>query len=441
MKKWLRFFCFSFFSDKSSKEGAKRGYANFLLGLILALAFLWVGYIGADLLPLGMRYNNSPDFKETTHAVFANADVNKRIDAEIKDGTLLAKKQGGEYTNSLLVNTFENETDRQNYSANGYNVVVDLHPADTLAEIEAYCISNDGKNLVISYEEYLSLSTVARLNFDFKLRYTGRALELSDEMVENYRVYIEGLGRESEVKANSLASELAENKITKTEYDRAIYELYFVNYYPEITSYESTSKVPLLRNYYYHQYISQGIENYLFIFDDYMTASFNTKGGMDVSFYGFYDDMDDGVLVLDGATDAEAEASVDDFMKRSIKSVAPLTLYAYAVNIFTLIPFIALMPLVVTLLAYSILKLRGIESIKSFGAMFKILGSYVWFSAVVSALLTVFFGFFVKPEIISTLPMVLFFVTLVIRSVIFAVRESQSYLKQLEEKETVLTEA
>ena len=45
-----------------------------------------------------------------------------------------------------------------------------ITPADTFAEIEAYCVSNDGKNTVISYEDYLTLSEVARLNFDFKIR-------------------------------------------------------------------------------------------------------------------------------------------------------------------------------------------------------------------------------------------------------------------------------
>ena len=214
-----------------------------------------------------------------------------------------------------------------------------------------------------------------------------------------------------------------------------------MNYYPEITSYESLSKVPLLRNYYYHEYIIQGVKNYLFIFDDYMTASFNTNGGIEVSFYGFYNEMEDGPLVAKNATAVEADKSVDEFMKNSISSIAPLTLYAHAMNIFSLIPFITLMPLVVTLLAYSVLKLWGIESIASFGALFKILGSYTWFSGVISAVLTVIIAFFVKQNVVSALPLVLFFLTLTVRSIIFAIIEARSYIKKSEEKETVLTEA
>ena len=440
MRNWLRFFFCSFFSDKISKDGSKRGYTTFFVGLILAFAFLWAGYVGGDILPLGVRYGNSPDFMATMHTVFSNADANQRLNAEIKDGSLLVKKPDGEYSKDLLVNTFENESDREIYSKNGYNVVVDLHPADTPAEFEIRFVSNNGKDLTLTYEEYNLLNAVEKLYFDLELTYTGKALELNDETVEAYRTTLEGLNSEIKPEIDSWAKDLASNKITRSEYNRAIYELYFANYYPDITAYESSSKIPLLRNYYYHQYIGRGAENYVFIFDDYMTASFETKGGTEVSFYGFYDDMADGAIVASGASPSEANRAVDDFVKQSILSVAPLTLYAYAMNVFTLIPFFSLIPLVVVLLAYSILKLMGVESIKTFGTAFKILGSYVWFSAFISAVTTVVAAFFVPSNIVTALPPVIFFIVLAIRSIIFAVREARAYMKQLEQQ-TVLTEA
>ena len=70
-----------------------------------------------------------------------------------------------------------------------------------------------------------------------------------------------------------------------------------------------------LFSYYYYQYISQGVKNYVFIFDDYMTASFETKDGTAVSFYGFYDGMKDGALVESGVSQSEADRAVDDFVK------------------------------------------------------------------------------------------------------------------------------
>ena len=434
MKKWIKFFSLGFFSHKLSKESTKRGYGNFLLGLLLSLIFLWVSFVGGDMLPFAAHYKNSPDFVATAHSVFANSDVNKRIEAEIENGALKFRKHGGEYAEAILVNTFENEVDKQNYSVNGYNVIVDTRPADTLAEIEAYCVSNDDQNLIISYEEYLTLSTVARLNFDFKLKYTGNALELNDEMIESYRAYVDGLSSENKTTTESLSNDLAQNKITKNEYNKAIYELYFTSYYPEITQYESESKVPLLRNYYYHQYITQGIKNYLFIFDDYMAGSFETKQGIEISFYGFYSDFENGALISEGASQDEANKTVDSFIKKAYAAILPLSLYAYAMNVFAFIPFIALMPMVVTLLAYSIIKLRGVESISSLGAMFKIVGSFLWISSVITILLNVILAFFVPRNMMTVLPLVLFFIILLIRTIVFVVKEAKSYMKQLKQE-------
>ncbi len=439
MKKWFKFISFSFFSHNTSKEGIRRGYTNVFLGFVLALVFLWAALVGAEMLPLGVHYNNSPDFVATAHAVFANADAHKRIDAKIEEGVIKAKKHGGEYSEGLLVNTFENDADKQNYSVNGYNIVVDTRPANTLAEFEAYCVSNDGNNTVISYEDYLTLSDVAKLNFDFKLRYTGNALELTDETVGGYLEYVNGLGDENKGVTEKLANELAGAEITKAEYNRQIYELYFKNYYPEITAYESASAVPLLRNYYYHQYVNDNSKNYLFVFDDYMTGSFETAGGIDVSFNSFYSNLENGSLVSEGATQDEANASVDRFIKKSFGATLPLNLYVHAVNVFSLAPFIALMLMVATLLTYSILKLRNIESINSLGSMFKIVGSFVWLSGVISAVLTVTMSFFVSRSMINVLPLVLFFATLMVRSVIFTIKESKLFSKQLEQQKAEQT--
>ncbi len=440
MKKWIKFFSFGFFSHKLSREGAKRGYANFFLSLILALAFLWAGFIGSDMLPFSAHYNNSPDFRETARSAFANPELSKRIDAEIENGILKVKNYSGEYTEELFINTFEDEIDKQNYSVNGYDLVVDTRPADTLAEIEAYCVSNDGKSTVISYEDYLTLSEIARLNFDFKIRYTGNALVLNDELVTGYRAYVDELSDENKLATEKLTNDLAENRINENEYNRAIYELYFTNYYPAISDYEATSKVPLLRNYYYHQYIKEGKDKYLLIFDDYLAGSFEAKGGIELSFYGFYSDMENGALITDGATQDEANALADEFIKDSFKAIGSLNAYAYAINIFSLIPFIALMPMVVTLLAYSILKLRGVDSIASLGGAFKIVGSFIWASAVIAALLSVAIAFFVPRNIVSVLPLITFFIVLAIRSIIFVVNEAKLYNKQLEQEKSERTE-
>ena len=434
MKKWFKFLSLSFFSHSISKESLKRGYTNVFFAFVLVLAFLWAGFVGGDMLPFGMHYKHSDDFRSTAYSVFLNDDEDKRIEFEIEKGALKAKKHGSEYTEALFVNTFENENDKQSYSVNGYNIVIDTRPADALAEVEAYCVSNDGNNTVISYEDYLTLSDIARLNFDFKLRYTGNELAFDEKAIENYKIYIDSLNDENSAKATNLSKRLQENEIDNYEYNKEIYKLYFTNYYPNITEYESTSEVPLLRNYYYHEYLSKGSEKYLFVFDDYMTGAFQTESGVDVTFYGFYSGLENGVIVSDNANVSDCHDEIDTFIKESYKATADLNMYAYAMNIFSLIPFVALMLLTVTLLAYSLSRLRGVDSIASFGSMLKIVGSFSWFCGFISAIFTVIAAFFVQQNIISALPLVIFFAALAVRSLVFTVKENQLHVIKSEQQ-------
>ena len=170
------------------------------------------------------------------------------------------------------------------------------------------------------------------------------------------------------------------------------------------------------------------------LFNDYIAGSFETKSGIDISFYGFFSDFADGTLNGDITDQEMAEKAADKFIKASYKAVAPLSLYANAMNVFSLIPYISLMPMVVALLAYSILKLLGIDSQRSLGEMFKIVGSYVWFSAAVASILTLLASFFVQPNLLAVLPLLFLFVTLAIRSVIYAVNEANLYKQQLEQQ-------
>ena len=137
MKKWIKFFFLSFFSHETSKTAPKRGYTNIFFAFLLALVFLFSGFVGGEMLPFGLHYATSPDFAATAHSVLANADADKRIAVEILNGDLKVRGQGGEYTESLLINTFESAEDKQTYSVNGVEVVVDSRPANALAEIEA----------------------------------------------------------------------------------------------------------------------------------------------------------------------------------------------------------------------------------------------------------------------------------------------------------------
>ena len=111
-------------------------------------------------------------------------------------------------------------------------------------------------------------------------------------------------------------------------------------------------------------------------------------------------------------------------------------MYSYAVNVVALIPFIALMPMVVSLLAYSILKLLGIDSIPFISSAFKIVGSYVWFSGAMATVVTLICSFFIRSGIITVLPLLVLFITMAARGIIFAITESKIYLKIQQTQQT-----
>ena len=425
MKKWLNYFFLGFFSHKTAKEGARRGFTNTFLGFVLALVLVWAGFVGGDMLPFGAHYSSSTDFRAAVHGVLASPDADKRITLTVKDGSLRAGRAGGDYASGVVVNTLDSAADAADYATGGYNIVIDTRPADTLAAVDAYCISNDGKQTRITYAEYLTLSEVARMNFDFKLTYTGDALVLDAETVAGYAAYLSTAGEDSRTEAERLAAELADGKITEGEYMRSVYELYFAEYYPSIKEYESSSAVPLLRNYYFHEYIDKGMSKYLFIFDDYIAGSFMTDGGLPVTFYGFFGGMEDGVAVGDGLGDSEAEKAADGFIKACFRANSLVILYAHVVNTASLVPFLALMLLVAALLSYSLMRLRGIGGITSLGAVLRIVGGFTWFSALVSAVLSVLSMFFLDRALLVALIPVIFFLVLTARSMLFVFKEAR----------------
>lgn len=437
MKNWLKFFFFSFFSNKRSKEGVKRGYTNLFLSLILALIYLCIGVIGADVLPFGSQYNNATSFKRMVRMAFCEPDSIYGIDILFEDGKIKATR-GGEFDNALIINTFTDQEQAKNYSNDGYKLVVDTRPADSLAEVEAYCVSTDSEKTVISYADYLTLNEVARKNFEFKLNYTGEELKLNDTLVEEFKAYLDGASAEVKSSISELSSKLEREEITKTQYDRGVYELYFSEYYPSISQYETASKVPLLRNYYFHELIGKGEDKFLMVFDDCMVGSFETDGKLDVFFYGFYSSFSNGKLI-EGYFPPEGQVrAVDDFIKNSFIETVDLSTYIYIMNTIRLVPIIALMVIVVAMLMHSILSLKGVGTSKTFGSSLKIVGIYLWWTGLISAILTVIISFMVERSVITVVAIVVFFITLLVRTAIFTIAEIRKKIQ--EEKELAVQE-
>ena len=255
---------------------------------------------------------------------------------------------------------------------------------------------------------------------DFKIRYTANELVLTDELTAVHEAYL------TEKKSESFAElQKKQTELSREEYQRQVYNLFIKEYY---TDFPSDQSAPLLRNYY-QTYVKDGAEKYLFIFDDSCVGAFETKGGMKVSFYGFYKNFADG-------TNFSTAENADGFIKNSFGATAPLSVYVYLMNIIRLLPFIVLMPIITALISYCVLRLIKSDTAKTFGGCIRILGSYLLVGSLLSALITFVCGYFVPRSSLLIAAILTLFLILLIRTVIFLSLEFVTVKKSVNNPET-----
>lgn len=417
MKSWLRFFGLSFFSDKIAKEAKHRGYGNFFLGLLLTLVFIFCGLLAANFLPFVTHYNNATDFKVFAQAAFEKLDVNVN-DSHVAYDT--------------VVNTFVNNDDADIYNANGYNLVVDTRPSTALDDFEAYCVYYDGSS-EITYEAYLALPDEEKINYIFNLRYTPNELVLTSELIAQYEQYLSTTDNDSIKEQYSNLQ--AKGSISQEDYNASVYALYLQAYYPEITKYVSAGSAPLLRNYYYVNYInSQEVCDYLLIFEEFLVGSFHTDGDLAVTFYGLYSAKHVGNV-------SASEAGV--FFKDAFYAAVPLYVNVYLMNMFRYLPVIALIPLALAFLAWIALRAMKSQWGMRYSTLLKAEGAYLAVSALLSALVLFVCGFLVSGNLLNELPLILLSAILLIRTVfllVYELRHGTKITSKSNSKDTAETE-
>lgn len=389
MKSWFKFFGLGFFSNKITKEARIRGVLNCVLGFVLALVFIFLGVLSANAVPFYSHYDNADDFKELVRGALAEGELSA-------DGGLLAAES--------VVNTFTSDSDAAMFARNGYNLVIDTRHVEALDDFIAYCeLRGTGER--ISYEEYRALSVDEQSRYDFKIEYTPEELVLTDSLIMDCEEYLSACdGEISETYAELL------NSKGNDGYEIAIYALYLKAYYPELIAYESDG-VPLLRSYYYINYVNRAnTSNSLFIFEEVVFGYFTTGRGVEVSFYGSYEKLLDGLLTADGA---------DEFIKSSFSSTVSDSAGVYLLNIFRFIPIIALIPVMLALIAKIALALFKDDKFKQYTTCLKIEFSFLFMGAIFAAIITFICGFFVSSATLNALPLIIFAAVLAVRTAVF----------------------
>lgn len=395
IKKWLKFFGLSFFSDNIAGQAPNFGFTSVILVLILSFFFFLFGYYGADVLPFATHYNNAGQYKE-----FLN-DAFEKIEIEIAGGKAHSEKLINSYTTDAA------------YAKNGYNLIVDTRPSDTLIEFTQVA-KKDG--IEISYEEYRALGETQREDYTLKTVYTDKALDITEESAKTYTDFLS-----ADESAKSVYEALNKDA---DDYNEQLYYLYVKYYYASVGSVLYGAQAPVLRDYYYYNYISNGNAYYFYVFDNMIAGSFETDGGIPMVFGGYFNKCSDGPVT-----------DIDGFINDVYYETAGYLAINYVIGAISQFFLLIFLPIIVGLIMWGVSKLVKDGWEKTFVGCYKIVNAFVWGSALITALITLLSGWLTAAGTMYSIMAVIFGVILLARTAIFCITSMVKNRKELVQSE------
>ncbi len=403
MAEWLKIYFLSFFNDRLAAKSAKYGFVSVFLTIVLSFVFFMFGFMAADVVPFSTHYDNAGQYKEFVHNAFSDSELR----VEIKDG--LAECD-------TLVNTYTNESNKEKYVKNGYNLIVDTRKSDTLIEFSQVAVKGDAE---ISYEEYLNLTDKGKDGYAIETRYTDKFLEITGDKVVTYENYLEGISKEGTDSYNREAAtaykELKEKNLTGDEYGKEIYYLYVKYYFSNVQSVLMSAKAPVLSDYYYLNFILGDHSNYLYLLDDICTGSFRTDTDIPAAFAGYYKGCASGVL---------DETSADAFVKDVYYNSVSYSMSSYFTSAIQMAPGYILVPVLVGFILFLICKAAKKQFGQKFVDCYKTVNSFALVSALLTGLTTFILAFFVFARKLYLFMPLIFALILLLRCAVFYLTNS-----------------
>lgn len=418
MAEWFKIYFLSFFNDKLAAKSAKYGFVSVFFTIVLSVVFFMFGFMAADVVPFSTHYDNAGQYREFVHNAFSD-----ELRVEIKDGLADC---------ATIVNTYTNESDREKYSKNGYDFIVDARKSDTLIEFTQVAVKGGAE---IAYEEYLNLSEKEKEGYVLETRYTDTVLEITDERVETYENYLEKISKEGTDRYNAEAAtayqELKAKNLTGEEYGREVYYLYVEYYYTNIEFVLMSARAPVLCDYYYLNFILGDHANYLYLLDDICVGSFRTDGDIPAAFAGYYRGCAEGVI---------DENSVDAFIKDVFYNSVSYSMSSYFTSAMQMAPAYILIPVLVGFILFLICKAAKNQFGQKFTDCYKVVNSFGWVCALLTGLLTFILAFFVFSRQLYLYMPLIFALILALRTAVFyithKVRENAAQEEQGEDGES-----
>ncbi len=394
---WLKFYFLGFFSEKQARKSNRTGALTIILSAALAFLLFFVGFYAADIVPFSIHYNNAATYRRFAENALGNGKTPVKINAE-------------KAVYPVKINTFISEADKEKYCSDGYNLIVDTRPSDTLIRFTQYAVKGEEE---IDYETYLAIKEEDKKQYLLKIRYFDEELVLTDEDTARHIGFLEQTSAEGGEKYNKSAAEeykkLKDDKqnLNDREYAEQLYYLFIKYYYVGAGSLLKGAKAPVLCDYYYINYIIGGKTDYLYIFDTLCTGSFTSDRGVPVAFGGYYDGQPDGDVT-----------DINGFIKQIFYDSAGAAVASYFYTVMMQIPFILIIPIVLALLLWLIGKAAKAGSNQGFTNYYKITNCFVLFSAIFTAVITFVCGFLFSARIVAKFMPLIFGIILVVRALI-----------------------
>lgn len=398
MKNKVKFFFLGYFSNQTAKQAQKRGLGIMFLSIVLSVFLLLFGLIASSTLPVSFLYRNSGDLCATVEKTFADVQMTV-VNGKIIAGT-------AEQGNRLVVNTVINQQDKQSYSVNGFDVVVDTRPVELFDDFTAVCVAENGNEIL--YEDYLSLDSETKSLYTFQIKYSGNERVIDEPWQDRCEEYLNTLSDEA------IAEDYTEvKKLSGDEYLNALYELYVKAYYPDLSMYETGGAAPKLRNSYTQNYSEN--KNILFVFDDSLVVRFTSGIGEQHVYYGFYLDMPDGAVNINFN-------NIHAFFLQSFKNANVITVYSCIINFIMIMPYLIFISFIVIIIMYCLCKITDKEQMK-FGSVAKIACNFLLWTVIFTDLIALMLSLFISQSRLFGMVCVIFFAVFLLRAVIFVIAE------------------
>lgn len=453
MLNWLKFTFGSFTSNKLAKEAISRKVWNVVFALLLTLIILTALFSTGINYSVGTHYSSASKFKDFAYSAFKvtteenNSSVNLQIvNSENGDYNIKAF-YGTNPDNMVIINTFDNESDKALYSKNDYNLIIDTRPSETTyvdfkitvydKNQKAMDFDNDGE---ITNNDYLLF-----LNYENQSDYSCVIETFTDVIInpkdnyEGYYDYIENTyikeleeKYEKDNKKDTLKEleneKAAWNKIKEldNESDEYFNEVY--NHYAQVR-YRLAMAPTLL--YHYQSMLSETdkdgeyVKNkFLVLTDSWAMVSFTNDKGVTMVYDGYYSSMSKDFTLYRSESDKVSIANNVDLLVLSIySSVNSLRSLVLGMQLFRYFPTIIIVLAVIALFLFCLGRIKRNLFEITYGGSFKVASSFLIGSATISGILTLIFAFIYNNQVAISIGIWSLLSIISIRSFIYAIVE------------------